>query len=232
MSLFLFLFFRWLSCYDVAVSTLRLFDAYQLFYYAFLPDSMQITYKAQQVQLFRKYNFTPDARAKIREVQAKSRKKKLTEDRKKRIYEKVTYEWVTTKLTLEFYASVLPMLKSYVCLFQTKQPMVHNIHDEQTKLFSNFLTCYIRSEHLFSKSAKQLEALDLEDESLYLHQRQIFIPNKCKEIIKERPKDLSIGKFYESAAEAYTKCGQYLQKKLTETETERSYGQPCPTYLG
>lgn len=35
-----FLSHRWLSCYDVATSTLRLFEAYEVFFYACLPTSL------------------------------------------------------------------------------------------------------------------------------------------------------------------------------------------------
>ena len=206
-----------MSCYDIAVGTLRLFDAYQLFYYASLPPNMQLIYTAKQLELFQKYKLSPEAKARIKVMQTKLKKKQLTEDgkaRKQRIFEKVIYKWPQTKMIMEFYQSVLPMLKSYVCLFQMKQPLVHKLHDEQEKLFSNFLTCYIKSEYLVGKSARQLKALDLEDRSMYLHHRKVFVGNGCKIIARERVTDTTVQQFYKSAAEAYLECGKYLQKKL------------------
>ena len=148
-----FIAHRWLSCYDLALSTMRLWDAYQIFYYGFLSSSMKLTYKAVLIRLMKKHNLSQADRDKIRERHGKLTSKKLTDDgaaRKKRIFEKVLYQAPKSLAILHLYKATLPLLKSYVCLFQSKTPLIHKAHDEQEKLFKNFLACYLKSEYLIS----------------------------------------------------------------------------------
>ncbi|KAK3096276.1 hypothetical protein FSP39_025218 [Pinctada imbricata] len=61
-------------------------------------------------------------------------KKKLTKegrDRKQRIADKLFEERKPAKLVLGLHASVFPLLKSFVMLFETKEPLIHLLHEEQ-----------------------------------------------------------------------------------------------------
>ena len=93
------------------------------------------------LRLFRSLGVSAGARKRIEEIwdALKVKAKTLTKDgknRKARICEKVIVKAVTTSLQLNLYAAVLPILKSYVVLFQTSSPMVHKLADEQEKLYS------------------------------------------------------------------------------------------------
>ena len=136
---------RWLSAYDTAVSTCRLWDAYQVFYYGFLLiREDQRTYYDTVLAILRKHNVNDNGRTRIKDIWKFLRAKNLTDDgrkRKKRIVEKVLFKDMQTMLITLFYQAVLPLLKNYVVLFQSNAPLVHKLHDRQEQLFRDFLSC-------------------------------------------------------------------------------------------
>lgn len=134
----LFVFFRWLSCYDLAVGTLRLMDAYQICYQAFLPKDMKPTYSAVKLGIFRRRNVSNKARSRINEILDTMSKRPQAADgkaRKSRLLKKAVYHVMESFLILNLYSAVLPLMKSYVCLFQSIEPMVHKLHQKQKELF-------------------------------------------------------------------------------------------------
>ena len=62
-----------------------------------------------------------------------------------------------TKCVLGIYTSVLPILKEYVCLFQSSTCLVHKLHDEQEKLFRNFLALFVKPESFANLTAAELK---------------------------------------------------------------------------
>jgi len=90
----------------------------------------------------------------------------MTEDgknRKKRICLKLFHTRLDSLLTLNFYTSVLCMLKQYVMMFESKTPLIHKLHDKQIDLFKKFLVCFIKPEALLNAGPSQLRQLDLDD---------------------------------------------------------------------
>ena len=75
-----FLNHRWLSAYDCALSTKRLWDAYQVFYYAFLSQEDKLLYRAVILGIIRERNVSVEARQKIKETWAVIANKSLTEE--------------------------------------------------------------------------------------------------------------------------------------------------------
>ena len=76
------------------------------------------------------------------------KRKTLTEDgkkRKERIFDKVLFQEKKTLLVLNFYNTVLPLLKSYVCLFQSSEPLIHKLNDKQ-ELLRQFLSNFVDPE--------------------------------------------------------------------------------------
>lgn len=64
-------------------------------------------------------------------------KKKLTKDgrdRKLRIVDKLFHERKLAKMIMGLYSSVFPLLKSFVILFEMKEPLIHLLHEEQVIL--------------------------------------------------------------------------------------------------
>ena len=63
------------------------------------------------------------------------------------------------------YMSVLDILKEYAVMFQTKEPMIHYLHDEQIRLVKEFLGYFVKPQCIPKKSA-ELKNLDLRDDIL------------------------------------------------------------------
>ena len=62
---------------------------------------------------------------------------------------------------MNFFIAVLPIMKEYVCLFQSHEPLIHLLHDKQEQVFKDFMACFVKSENLVHKTAKQLKLLNL-----------------------------------------------------------------------
>ena len=52
----------------------------------------------------------------------------------------------------------------YVCLFQCVDTNIFQLHDQQLEMFKNFLSNYIKSEHLAGKSAENLKQMNISAE--------------------------------------------------------------------
>lgn len=170
-----------------------------------------------------KHEVPHPARLRLKEVwqEMGARSKNFTDEgrkRKARICRKVLYEEKKTLLELHFYVAVMPLLKEYVMLFQTKEPLVHKLHDSQEKIFCEFLTCYVKPDKLINSkghnlSGPQLKVIDLQDSAICLSTP--FVGSKGKAIMQEvGMTDRMIVGFQEKVTKAYRECGSYLQGKL------------------
>ena len=138
---------RWLSAYDRSLDILRLWDGYKLFYHGFLTPSDRAKYEDVMSDILQQHNVSVQQKAVIQKIwrDLSERKKTLTEDgkkRKERIFNKVLFQEKKTLLVLNFYKAVLPLLKSYVSLFQSSEPLIHKLNDKQEELrqfMSNFI---------------------------------------------------------------------------------------------
>lgn len=66
---------RWLSSYDVAISTQRLLPAYKVLYYGLMDKEDQAIYNEPLEQLFAQYNLSEKAQRQIRSFHHDLRKK-------------------------------------------------------------------------------------------------------------------------------------------------------------
>ncbi|GBN78213.1 hypothetical protein AVEN_45094-1, partial [Araneus ventricosus] len=151
--------FRWLSCYDVSLSHLRILDALSILYFAFIPHSDKSIYFSILASIYLEKNVSSEGKARIKEIHQYLSEKKMTPEgisRKERIVQKLFKERMRTQLVLHFYTAVLPLLKKYVCLFQTKEPLIHKLYDEQEQLFLDFLSCFLKHEVLKGKNVNHL----------------------------------------------------------------------------
>ena len=71
-----FVHHRWLSAYDVAISTQRLLPAYKVLYYGFMDKEDKALYKDPLKQLFADYNVSEKAQIQVRYFHEDLRKKK------------------------------------------------------------------------------------------------------------------------------------------------------------
>ena len=82
----------------------------------------------------------------------------------------IQYTWLDTATTSTFSTSIHTLKKSHSQIKFCKH----------VELFTNFLTCYIKSGHLMAKiqeeQAKQLKYLNLDDEIMYMKANHVFLP--------------------------------------------------------
>jgi hypothetical protein len=208
---------RWLSCYDVALGNLRIFDALTVLYYCFLSNEEKTTYFSILCYIYKQRNVLPEGKTRIKEIHKEVSQKKITPEgkcRKKRIVTKLFYERKRTQLVMNFYIAVLPLLKRYVCLFQTQAPLIHKIISEQKQLFLDFLACFIRQEYLNGKTTAELLNFDLSNECHQLEKNDMFLGAANESIILKSAHEPCVKAFLDKALKAYVACAQHLQKKL------------------
>ena len=97
------------------------------------------------------------------------------------------------------------MLKSYVLLFQGKDPLIHKLHDNQMSVAKKLCACFIKPQHL-SDSPQTLESLDLDNvdyhlplESCYIGKQTSTILNACSQS-QRRDFLIKVNKCYRQAA--------------------------------
>lgn len=77
--------------------------------------------------------------------------------------EKLFYTWIKTDLHINFYTSVLPIFKSFVLVFEQKEPMVHRLHDSFKEVVQSFLCCFMQIEVIKKLSSKKLASVNVKD---------------------------------------------------------------------
>ena len=79
-----------------------------------------------------------------------------------------TVLFIELKVTLltSVYRSVLPIFKKYVMLFQRDRPMIHELYYDQTDLFNQFLSYFVKPKVLAKcATARKIVKLKLDDPS-------------------------------------------------------------------
>ena len=151
-----------LSVFDVTVPNLNMLAVLTVFYWAWLPASDQYLYNDILESIMG--SASQEAQHSIRELHKKLKDKRLTDDgknRKKRVVEKLFYLRTKTILLMGLYIDLLPLFKSFILMFEQKEPMMHRLHDEQVSLVRNFLACFIKPEYLSTLSSKEMLKLDV-----------------------------------------------------------------------
>ena len=209
---------RWLSMYDVSLGNNRLYDAYVVFYYSFLSNDNKRLYKSMIMDIFHSRKVSSEAAAKCKDLQQQLAKKSFTKDgkaRKERIIDKLIFHRKKTQLFMNFYIASLPTMKSYVMLFETKEPLVHKLLDKQEELFRELLGFFMKPQFFQDKSGKALQQLDLENKDTCLSKGDLFYGHTNEILIeKSHPKDIVITDFKDKVARSYQVCAKYLQGKL------------------
>jgi len=118
-------------------------------------------------------------------------------------------------LILHLYVSVLPLLKRYTVMFQTKEPMLHRATDEQLRLMKEFVMCFIQPNALMNKSVKQIVQLDLSAPSNCLPDKDMFVGPGVKKLCESA--DIVVLSFIKTARKTFMACGSYLQLKMPVT---------------
>ena len=212
-----FISHRWLSVYDTTVSNHRLMDAYTIFYYSFLTKDDKVLYVSHIAHIYYHRKVSKEAQSEIRIIQKKLSDKKLTEDgnaRKKRVVERLFYKSKKTKLIMNFVIASMPMLKEYVCLFEMRAPLIHQLHEKQFTLFKGFLACFMKAETIQDLKPRHDPSM-IDDSSCRVPKRDIFIGTAAKTIVSTSHRsDSTVNEFLQQVENAYVKCAKYMSRKL------------------
>ncbi|GBM40158.1 Breast carcinoma-amplified sequence 3 [Araneus ventricosus] len=118
-------------------------------------------------------------------------------------------------LTFLYYAFLtLPLLKKYVCMFQSKQPLIHKLFEEQRRLFVDFLSCFMKQELLQGKSSKELLSSDVMNDMNHIGLSKMFVGAGTQSIISKGPNDCIKEEILYKVKKTNVNCADYLQKKL------------------
>lgn len=102
-----FLGHRFLSAHTLAVDTQRLFDAFTLFYFAFIKDKKEVErYRYIYQEVLKRKDVSEKSLEELQKQKATLSAKKMTKDgkeRKERIIDKLFYERKTTRVLLSVY---------------------------------------------------------------------------------------------------------------------------------
>ena len=213
-----FISHRFLSAYKLAVDTQRLLDAYTIFYFSFIKDKKAVEkYRPYYQEVIRRKNVSEKSLEQLQSFKLKLSKRQMTKDgkeRKDRIHDKLFTERKRTKMLISIYAAVLEILKEYTMIFQAKAPMIHIVHDEQTRLLREFLGYFIKPEKL-PKGSKKLVTLNLDAKENWLPSTEMFMGAVARKIVlKSNSKDYTVKDVMERLQLAFEKCGKMLQKKM------------------
>ena len=144
-----------------------MYDVFFLLYYAWLSKEDKVLYNDEKNSIISKAGVTGDAIKSIDEILKNMSKKGLTKKgkaRKARIFEKVIFKREKTHLIAHFYNSVLPMFKSFVLIFEQKNPQVHRIHLQSSELTRDFLSCFVKHESVKRLTGSKLKQLPIKNE--------------------------------------------------------------------
>ena len=213
-----FISHRWLSAYDLAISTLRLYDAYFIFCFAYLTSQDKVLYEEILREIYEFRIITAEEQKKIMKIHKKIKDKTLTEKGKKRrdrLVELIIHQSQKTKLIMYFYTATLSVFKEYVKRFQTKTPLVHKINDDQEKAFREFLAFFLKTSFTNEMNSNDLSNFDIEDKKYHLSDKDIhFGGNATKIMEKMESKHPTLIWFKSKAKKAFLDTAVYLQNKL------------------
>lgn len=210
---------RWLSAYDRAMETKRMLESLKIFYFSFLSKKDKDLYFSVIKGVMVNKGLVLSVQKKALDLIECLSSKKSTKDgkeRKERITKKLFDTADQTAIYLEFYVSVLCIMKEYICVFQTKSPMIHKLHDFQVNAVRKFLQCFIRPEKMQS-----LAKLDVTDSSLHLPLRHIFIGHPNKVVEK---------KILETCLQSYIQGALQMKKTLGSNSTLESLSAIDPSF--
>nr|XP_055036878.1 uncharacterized protein LOC129424288 [Misgurnus anguillicaudatus] len=128
------------------------------------------------------------------------------------VVKKLWHEDTKTELHLSVYTGVLAILKEYVMVFQSRDTLVHKLHDKQLQVFTNFLACFVKPEHL-PPIPRTLAGLKLKGDKL-LPARDMYVGRVADRFRREHPQHHLLKPFLDQVLQGYIACGEYLQSKL------------------
>lgn len=210
---------RWLYVLVVLERIEYLWDVLILFYFSWLSKEESEIFNDDIKLISEKRNLTPVQLEKIKQIQFSLKKKSLTNEgknRKQRIIQGLFEQRKKTLLQMGIYKTVLPTFNSYLKKFQEKNISLHLIHIELYKLTKQFLSYFIKHEAISTADkVEDLLKIDVGSTANQLPDNLIFTGVEVSKLIKNSKKsDVKVMEFKETLKTAYSKCAQYMLRKL------------------
>nr|XP_047140460.1 uncharacterized protein LOC124815724 [Hydra vulgaris] len=226
---------RWLSTFDAIECNMALFPALSVLYFFWLKKEEQTIYMDDYEKLTE--NLSNGVKKRIYSIGAKCKKKSLTEagkERKKRIVSKLFYKRRKTELHANFYIAILPIFKSFILIFEQKEPKIHILYDELKSVVKSFLGCFMKLELIKDASGKKLTMLDVTDFKFHKIQKDWYIgKNTNTALLKFRLDDPIRTEFESHVKRAFLDGAKYIQKKIPlSNELLKLLSSIDPTYVG
>ena len=205
---------RWLSNLTAADIDQELLPALTLMYFSWIDKDLKEAYQTESETLVE--SSSSRAKSRVTAIQKTCTKKKLTEagkERKGRIVDRLFYQRHTTELHLNLYTYILPLIKSFVLIFEQKEPMVHRYHDEVRECMRSFLCCFIKVESIKHLNSKELIKFDVTNTEHHKKFSDWNIGRKTFKVLKKM--DDEDKKIFKTAVVlAFTETAKYMQMKM------------------
>ena len=175
---------RWLSGLDCSLPVHNMFPALTVLYSAWLQKDDVGLYKDVVDEITD--GLSINAKKVIRKMVEKRKLKSLTKagrERKERIVESLFHFRQETLLHVNLYLEILPIFKSFILIFEQREPLVHRIYDEQVDLVKTLLACFIKPEFIKDITGRKLKGLDLKDKNMQRKLNEIYVGTKAEEIL-------------------------------------------------
>ena len=216
-----FLDHRWLSVLDVSYSIWPMIAAYLVYFYARLPEVDERTYsKLIKEEVFEELTINEASQRNIAAIQKNIKKRKIPEKGSLTIIsilDALFKYYNKTLLIIRFYMGVLEIFKQYVCKFQSTEPLIHKVYDEQESVLRNYMAFFVKSEHFSTLMSHELLTLKVEDKHLESESR-IHYGSLIKKLMTKFGKDdRDVKWFIEKVKESYKNTLPYMQDKLATT---------------
>ena len=187
---------RWLSIYDTTATTLMIWDALLVYYYAFLSDGNENRYKPVIDQILQEKEVDQAAREILSEINKDLKKEwslitsatghALMKLRKALILDHLFYQRAKTLLQLDFIIIVLKPWKIYVKEFQSRSTGIHKYNDKQVALVREIMTRFVKAEVLQDlESGTDMKQHQLQDHDLLPSSEMNIFKDSTKECCEE-----------------------------------------------
>ena len=135
----------------------------------------------------------------------------MEKNRKTCIVIKNFYEINYLYLVSNFFISALPLFKSFILIFEQKEPKIHKLHDMMSETLRTFLSCFMAFESL-PKSSNGLKHVDIASNVRKL--KSIFVGDENDRLVsvmrKNRSQQEIVVDFYKKVCTAYVDSASYL----------------------
>ena len=153
---------RWLSILDDVDVNVELLPPLTDLYYAWVDNEDKALYKSDVEKLLE--TASSQSVELVSEIRKKCALKSLTTtgvERKKRIVNKIFHNRIVINLHAQAYVAVLPLIKSFIPVFEQKEPMIRRLFDELKSCMLSFLRCFMKTEKIVNLSGKKLMKINV-----------------------------------------------------------------------